>query len=69
MHSLTTRQLAAMTPQEAHQAPVVPFTIEQAHRIMQFHVACRVRRCPRKAAAQGVLVTAGKQVLAVNRPR
>lgn len=68
MHSLAMSQLVAQVEQEAHQAPTVPFTIDQAHRVMQFHVACRAKRCPRKAAAQLALVDAGRMVLAETKP-
>jgi len=37
-HSLAMYQLIAMTQQEAHQPPAVPFTIEQAHTVMQYHL-------------------------------
>ncbi|MEV0710402.1 hypothetical protein [Nocardia aurea] len=68
MHTLAMHQLVT-TNQEAHRAPVQPFTIEQAHMIMQFHVACRAARCPRKAAAVDVLVDGGRMVLSPIRPR
>ncbi|WP_157106612.1 hypothetical protein [Nocardia arthritidis] len=60
MHSRAIHQLAAMPQQEDHQAPRAPFTTEQAHRIMQFHIACRARKCPRKAAALQALAEAGR---------
>ncbi len=58
MHTLAMHQTVAMTEQETHQAPGSPFTIAAAHRVMQFHVACRAiirirlqhgdsTRCPR----------------------
>jgi len=68
MHSLAMHQLVGMVRQEIHQAPTIPFSIEQAHLVMQSHVACRAKRCPRKAAAQLVLVDAGRMVLAENKP-
>ncbi len=61
--------LIAMTRQEAHATPVSPFTVEQAHQIMQFHVACRANRCPRKAAALSRLVEAGRVVPSTTKPR
>ena len=68
-HSLAMHQLIAMTGQEAHQPPAVPFTIEQAHTVMQFHVACQANRCPRKAAALDTLVDAGRVVPNDTKPR
>ncbi|MFD0366300.1 hypothetical protein ACFQZZ_33110 [Nocardia sp. GCM10030253] len=67
--SLAMYQLIAMTQQEAHQPPSVPFTVEQAHLVMQFHVACRATCCPRKAAAQNALIEAGCMVLSATKPR
>ncbi|MGW3545655.1 hypothetical protein ACWDNI_34635 [Nocardia niigatensis] len=58
-----------MTEQEAHQAPATPFTIDQAHMVMRDHVACRAKRCPRKAAALQALVDAGRVVLDTSKPR
>ncbi|MGW4370788.1 hypothetical protein ACWEKT_34630 [Nocardia takedensis] len=58
-----------MTNQEAHQPPTVPFTIDQAHSVMQFHVTCRASRCPRKAAALETLVEAGRVVLSTTKAR
>lgn len=52
-----------------HQAPSVPFTVDQAHDVMRYHVACRARRCPRKAAARDTLVLAGRMVLSTTKPR
>ncbi|KZM70739.1 hypothetical protein AWN90_39970 [Nocardia terpenica] len=34
-----------------HAAPLVPFTVPQAHRAMLAHLDCDFRRCPCKAAA------------------
>ncbi|MFI9636657.1 hypothetical protein ACIHAX_28570 [Nocardia sp. NPDC051929] len=68
-HSLAMYRLIAMTQEEAHQPPGVPFTIEQAHSVMQFHVACRANRCPRKAAALDALVKGGRMVLSTSKPR
>ncbi|MGV9751131.1 hypothetical protein [Nocardia farcinica] len=60
MHSLAMYQLVAMCDESAHQAPPIPFTVKQAHTVMQFHVACRAKKCPRKAAALQALVDAGR---------
>ncbi|ATL69695.1 hypothetical protein GZH49_33835 [Nocardia terpenica] len=38
-----------------HTAPLVPFTVPQAHRAMLAHRDCDYRRCPRKAAAWDVV--------------
>ncbi|WP_280188136.1 MULTISPECIES: hypothetical protein [Nocardia] len=69
MYSLAAHQPVAMVEQEAHQPPAIPFTATQAHLVMQFHIACRAKRCPRKAAALSALVAAGRLVLAENHPR
>ncbi len=69
MHSLAMSQLAAMSDETSHKAPPTPFTIEQARMVMQFHIACRAIRCPRKAAALQVLAEAGHVVLSTNHPR
>jgi hypothetical protein len=55
--------------QETHQAPSAPFTVAQAHTVMQFHIACRVTRCPRKAAAHEALAAAGQLVPSTRHPR
>lgn len=68
-NSLAMYQLIALCDAGAHQAPMLPFTVAQAHGIMQIHVACRAKQCPRKAAALQVLVEAGRMVLAPNRMR
>ncbi|WP_280381677.1 hypothetical protein [Nocardia wallacei] len=62
-------QTLTLTEQETHQAPRVPFTLAQAHSVMQYHVACRATRCPRKAAALQVLVEAGCVVPDLSKPR
>ncbi|WP_433598739.1 hypothetical protein ACQPXH_23970 [Nocardia sp. CA-135953] len=69
MHSLAIHQLSVLIEQEDHQAPTEPFSIGQAHQIMRFHVACRAKRCPRKAAALQVLVDAGRVVASTTKPR
>lgn len=60
---------AAVTRPESHRAPEQPFTIGKAHAVMQFHIACRARRCRRKAAALQTLVAAGRVVSSAHRPR
>lgn len=62
MHTLAMHQTLALSEQETHAAPEVPFSVERAHTIVQFHVACRAIRCPRKAAALQVLTAAGHLV-------
>ncbi|WP_280254903.1 hypothetical protein [Nocardia wallacei] len=69
MYSLAADQPVAMVEQDGHQPPAVPFTATQAHRVMQFHIVCRAKRCPRKAAVLAALVAAGRLVLAENQPR
>lgn len=69
MHSLAAHQPVDMVKQEAHQPPAVPFTATQAHRVMQFHIACRAKRWPRKAAALSVLVATGRLAPAENQLR
>lgn len=68
-HSVAMYQLIAMCDESAHQVPTVPFTVEQAHTVVQYHVACRAKRCPRKAAALQALVEAGRLVLSTTHPR
>ncbi|WP_327096095.1 hypothetical protein OIE68_40155 [Nocardia vinacea] len=68
-NSLAMYQLIALCDAGAHQAPMLPFTIAQAHEVMQIHLACRAKQCPRKAAAQQILVDAGWIVLAADKPR
>ncbi|MBB5915107.1 hypothetical protein BJY24_003974 [Nocardia transvalensis] len=43
-----------------HAPPGRPFTIPQAHRVMQLHKACRREDCPRKRAAYQTLRDAGR---------
>ncbi|MEV0296718.1 hypothetical protein [Nocardia sp. NPDC050710] len=45
-----------------HLEPAIPFTVEQAHRVMQHHRGCRADACPRKGAAFRALVAAGRIV-------
>jgi hypothetical protein len=68
-NSIAMHHFIATTNQEAHPLPLVPFTIEQSHLVMQFHVACRATRCPRKAAALDALIEAGRVVLSTSKPR
>ncbi|WP_067905148.1 hypothetical protein [Nocardia vaccinii] len=69
MHTLAMHQTIAMSEQETHAAPATPFSVERAHTIVQFHVACRAIRCPRKAAAMQVLTEAGHLVPSTSHPR
>lgn len=62
-------QLATITQAEPHQAPAQPFTINQAHAVMQLHVACRAKKCPRKAAALQTLISAGRLIPPASKPR
>ncbi|MEV4204295.1 hypothetical protein [Nocardia salmonicida] len=62
-------QLIAMVQPEAHEPPAAPFTVKQAHAVMQIHVACRASRCPRKEAAVVTLVASGRMVLSPSKPR
>lgn len=67
--TLAIHQLAAITQQETHLATDTPFTVGQAHSVMQVHVACRAKYCPRKAAALRALTDAGRVVPSTSRPR
>ncbi len=67
--TLAIHQLATITQQETHLAPETPFGIDQAHSVMQFHVACRAKRCPRKAAALQTLAEAGRVIPSSSKPR
>ncbi|WP_280249393.1 hypothetical protein [Nocardia abscessus] len=67
--TLAVHQLATMTKPETHQAPERPFAIDQAHAVMQFHVAYRAEKCPRKAAALHALIAAGRIVPSTDNPR
>lgn len=69
MHSLAMHHTIALTEQETHLAPDRPFSVDRAHTVMQFHVACRARKCPRKAAAIAVLAEAGCLVPSTTHPR
>ncbi|MFD3431252.1 hypothetical protein [Nocardia fluminea] len=68
-NSIAMHHSIATTNQEGHQPPAVPFTIEQSHSVMQFHVACRATRCQRKAAALESLIEAGRVVPSASKPR
>ncbi|MEU6187351.1 hypothetical protein [Nocardia sp. NPDC047038] len=48
--------------EDAHRPPDKPFTVEQAHRVMQGHRPCRADACPRKRAAFRTLVASGRVV-------
>jgi hypothetical protein len=45
-----------------HQAPPTPFTVDEAHLVMQQHRRCLGEACARKRAAFRVLVHAGHAV-------
>ncbi|MER7450954.1 hypothetical protein ABTW96_11790 [Nocardia beijingensis] len=68
-HSLAIYQLIALCDAATHQAPMRPFSIGQAHDVMQIHVACRAKHCARKAAARQVLIDSGRMVPDPGRPR
>lgn len=68
-NSLAMYQLIALCDAAAHAAPMVPFTPAQAHEIVQIHLACRAKNCPRKASALDMLVEAGQMVLSTSKPR
>ncbi|MEU2030994.1 hypothetical protein [Nocardia amamiensis] len=68
-NSLAIYQLIALCDAAAHQAPVLPLTIGQAHEVMQIHVSCRAKRCARKAAARQVLIDAGRMVPDTGKPQ
>ncbi|MEV6138198.1 hypothetical protein AB0L63_19465 [Nocardia sp. NPDC051990] len=46
----------------SHREPDEPFTVEQAHRAMQWHRQCRADSCPCKRTAFQALVAAGRVV-------
>ncbi|WP_280498176.1 hypothetical protein [Nocardia asiatica] len=68
-NTLALSQLASTTNQKFHHAPSEPFTVSHAHQVMQFHVACRAKRCPRKCAALQALIDAGRVVSSMSQPR
>lgn len=45
-------------PWTCHHAPNTPYTVAEAHEVMQDRINCRVDDCPAKAAAFGVLIDA-----------
>lgn len=69
MHSLAIHQLNTLIDQETHHASNTPFTVPQAHTITQFHIACRVRPCPEKAAALRALAEADALRPSTTHPR
>jgi hypothetical protein len=69
MNTLAMYHAVALSEQETHQVPDEPFTVDQAHIVMRYHVACRAIRCPRKAAALAALVAAGHVVPSEQHPR
>ncbi|WP_327110316.1 hypothetical protein OHB12_21195 [Nocardia sp. NBC_01730] len=54
--------LPSCATEDTHRPPDEPFTIEQAHRVMQRHRPCRAVACPRKQAAFRTLVASGRVV-------
>ncbi|MEU4345166.1 hypothetical protein AB0H00_28580 [Nocardia sp. NPDC023852] len=69
MNSLAVYQLIALCDAAAHQAPTLPFTVDQAHEVMRIHVACGAKHCPRKAAARQVLIDSGRMVPSTSKPQ
>lgn len=67
--TLAIHQTVVLSGQETHRDPGQPFTVDQAHTVMRYHLACRARKCPRKAAALRALVTAGRLVVSTRHPR
>lgn len=65
---LAIHQLITMPQAETHQAPEQPFTTDQAHAVMQLHMACRAK-CPRKAAEFETLIAAGRPIPSASKPR
>ncbi|MGK8557211.1 hypothetical protein [Nocardia gipuzkoensis] len=57
--SLAHYKLVALSDEAGHQTPTVPFTIEQTHTVMRYHVDCRARRSLTKAAALETSADAG----------
>lgn len=49
----------------SHRAPTDPYTPEQAHQTMQWHLECGTDVCAAKHAALGTLIDAGLTVLDV----
>ncbi len=68
-HSLAMYQLIALCDAAAHRAPMMPFSIAQAHDVMQIHVTCRAKHCARKAAARQVLIDSGRMVPDPSKPQ
>ncbi|GAA5047634.1 hypothetical protein [Nocardia callitridis] len=62
-YGFTWRRTAAEP--ECHAAPEVPFTAEQASRVMQILINCDVRTCERKRAAYWTWVDTGHAKAAV----
>lgn len=57
---LSQHRLISLCDIDTHRAPAVPFTVAEAHAIMQIHLECQAFECARKAAAFQVLVEAGR---------
>lgn len=47
-NTLAIHRLVALTEQQSHLAPDIPFTVDCAHAVMQFHVGCRAAFCLRR---------------------
>ncbi|MEV6323831.1 hypothetical protein AB0M45_21945 [Nocardia sp. NPDC051787] len=69
MNSLAMYQLLALSDTAAKQEPILPFTLGRAHEVMRVHVACRMRLCPRKAAARQVLIDRGRMMPDNSKPQ
>ncbi|GAA5044572.1 hypothetical protein [Nocardia callitridis] len=51
--------VAEILNRTCHAAPQVPYTVEQAHRVMQVRINCDIATCPDKYAAFWTMVDAG----------
>ncbi|GAA5048035.1 hypothetical protein [Nocardia callitridis] len=51
--------VSELLERECHSAPKVPYTVEQAHRVMQLRIDCDTATCPAKYAAFWTVVDAG----------
>lgn len=67
-NSLAMHQLISLCDASAHAAPTRPFTPAEAHDVVQIHIGCRAKTCPRKASALDTLVEAGRMVLSTSKP-
>ncbi|GAA5045453.1 hypothetical protein [Nocardia callitridis] len=50
---------------ECHAAPQVPYTVEQAHRVLQVRINCDIATCSDKHAAFWTMVDSGRATPAV----